>query len=133
MLDTAMYFIITDSRTDKIRQSDIADRHISIPALVDENDKESLEFKQWNFYNNWLASTIGKSLLILEFGVSFSNPNLIRWPFERICMINNRAKMIRINAEFEQISAEIAGKAIGIKENPHNWLCNFLQNLEITA
>ena len=36
---------------------------------------------QWQAYTRWLAGTLNKELLILELGVGFGTPTVIRWPF----------------------------------------------------
>lgn len=39
--------------------------------------------KSWNLYREWLAGTLNHALLILELGVDFKTPTVIRWPFEK--------------------------------------------------
>ena len=82
----------------------------------------SEEKKQWDLYNKWLSATLNKRLLIIELGEGFSNPNLFRWPFEKVTLINNKAKLYRINNTFSQIPQEIAGKAISINVNSAEFL-----------
>lgn len=72
---------------------------------------------QWKEYQNWLQNTLNQRLLLLELGVGFKFPTVIRWPFEKMAFINQKAYMYRINQEFWQISAEINQKAVGIQEN----------------
>lgn len=72
---------------------------------------------QWQQYTAWLAQTLNKKLLILELGVGFQYPTVIRWPFEKTAVLNNKAKMYRISQSFPQISAELKGKAIPLAIN----------------
>ena len=75
------------------------------------------EEKQWDFYNKWLSSSLAKKLVIVELGEDFSNPNVIRWPFERIVMINQKAKMYRVHSTFYQIPKEIGDRACAFEMN----------------
>lgn len=44
--------------------------------------------KSWNLYREWLAGTLNHALLILELGVDFKTPTVIRWPFEKTVFFN---------------------------------------------
>ena len=81
-----------------------------------QNNAEEEE-KQWDFYNKWLSSSLAKKLVIVEIGEDFSNPNVIRWPFERIVMINQKAKMYRVHSTFYQIPKEIGDRACAFEMN----------------
>lgn len=63
--------------------------------------------KQWNLYNKWLQGTLNKNLLVLEMGCDFSMLSIIRMPFEKIVLINQKAYYFRINNKFPQITAEL--------------------------
>ncbi len=52
---------------------------------------------RWNRYQEWLAQTLNRKLLILELGVGFRTPTVIRWPFEKTVFFNRRADMYRVN------------------------------------
>jgi hypothetical protein len=59
-------------------------------------------------------STGGK-LLLLELGVGFNTPAIIRWPFERITAQRPHAALIRINLDDSRVPGEIAAKSIGFQ------------------
>ena len=40
--------------------------------------------KSWNLYREWLAGTLNHALLILELGVDFKTPTVIRWPWRLV-------------------------------------------------
>ena len=73
------YFIVSTDKAGTIRNCGLNERRIVCP--VNENNAEEEE-KQWDFYNKWLSSSLAKKLVIVELGEDFSNPNVIRWPFE---------------------------------------------------
>lgn len=72
---------------------------------------------RWNEYKLWLARTLNKRLLILELGVDFRYPTVIRWPFEKTAFVNEKAKLYRVNGSFSQISEELRGKAEPVAAN----------------
>lgn len=77
---------------------------------------------QWKNYTSWLTKTLNQRLLILELGVGFQTPTVIRWPFEKTAFLNKKAYMYRIHEQFSQISSELKGKAEGISENSVTFL-----------
>lgn len=72
---------------------------------------------QWKKYTAWLAGTLNKRLLILELGVGFGVPTVIRWPFEKTAAVNKKASMYRIHEKFAQLSAEMGDHAVSVPEN----------------
>ena len=108
------YFIVSTDKAGTIRNCGLNERRIVCP--VNENNAEEEE-KQWDFYNKWLSSSLAKKLVIVELGEDFSNPNVIRWPFERFVMINQKAKMYRVHSTFYQIPKEIGDRACAFEMN----------------
>lgn len=109
------YFVVTENRDDLIFQSELMEFFIVSP-FGDENRQNSGE-EQWNAYLNWLAATLGHRLCILELGVGFGAPQVIRWPFEKTAMFNQKSTLVRVNARFPQLTEETAGRGISIGEN----------------
>ncbi|XIJ21867.1 hypothetical protein VIG27_03160 [Lacrimispora sp. JR3] len=72
---------------------------------------------QWNAYTTWLTGTLNKRLLLLELGVGFKTPTVIRWPFEKTAVMNKKAHLYRIHGNFAQLSEAVKGKADSISEN----------------
>lgn len=77
--------------------------------------------KQWNLYHKWLQGTLNKKLLILEFGCDFSLLSVLRLPFEKIAMINQKASYYRINNRFPQVTAELKNKMKSIACTPQEF------------
>lgn len=73
--------------------------------------------EHWEDYNRWLTFTLNQRLGILELGVGLKEPTLIRWPFEKITMINNKARMIRVHPSLYQATEEIREKCTSIKSD----------------
>ena len=115
LLDKNNYFIISSTKHNYLGESTINPKRMVCPYI---NEDE----KQWDFYNKWLSATLAKKLLGIEIGEGFNNPNLIRWPFERIVMINDKAHFYRVHSTFYQIPKEIADKACTMKINSYEVL-----------
>lgn len=74
--------------------------------------------KSWEKYRMWLTGTLNKKICILELGTDFKYPSIIRWAFEKVAYINEKAVFIRINEKYPQFTEELKGKAYAYKENP---------------
>lgn len=77
---------------------------------------------QWNRYTRWLTNTLGKELVVLELGVGFDKPGVIRFPFEKTAFFNQKAWLCRVNEKFPQIPGELRDRAQGIGENSVEWV-----------
>jgi hypothetical protein len=90
--------------------------------LLAENYIEAGYLPMWEKHKRWLTGTLNKSLYILELGVSMRLPQIVRWPFERVALLNNKAFFLRVNEKLPQINAELKDKGKGIAENSVKWL-----------
>lgn len=84
--------------------------------------------KQWEIYTKWLQGTLNKKVCILEMGVGVQNPTVIRWPFEKIAFLNQKASFYRINETLHQMPDEIAEKGNVIADNAVEYLTKKLCN-----
>lgn len=73
---------------------------------------------QWGKYTKWLQCTLNRRLCILELGVGFKYPQVVRFPFEKTAFFNQKATLIRINSKFPQMAGELAERGISVRENP---------------
>ena len=83
---------------------------------------ETAYLSNWNLYQNWLASTLSNDLLILELGAGLDYPTIIRFPFERVAYINNKAYMIRVHEKLYQLTEQISEKAVSVKKNSIDYI-----------
>ncbi len=51
-------------------------------------------------YRRWLDGVINKKLLVMEIGVGFNTPAVIRWPFERLVNAHQDVVFVRINSDY---------------------------------
>lgn len=80
---------------------------------------------QWNRYKTWLAATLNRRLIVLELGVDFQYPTVIRWPFEKTVYVNHKAWMYRINASFAQAASEIGQRMTLAETNSVDFIRSF--------
>ncbi len=115
------YFVVTSCDDGAIMNSTINTKRITAP-FFEQDDGEA----QWNLYNKWLQSTLNKKLVIVELGEGFASPNFMRWPFENITFINNKAFFYRVNEKLPNVPENITDKSCPIKENSVEFVRNLL-------
>ncbi len=77
---------------------------------------------EWGTYTKWLQGTLHRRLLVLELGVGMKFPTVIRWPFEKAVLYNQKAFLVRVNERLYQIPEELSTKGFGISKNSIDWL-----------
>jgi hypothetical protein len=112
LLNKKDYYIVTLQGRKELEEAGLIPEQITAP-LDEGEDKES-----WDQYLHWLGFTLNQKLCVLELGVGFQYPNVIRFPFERTSYFNQKSRYIRINAHFPQLSAEIADRGISVEMDP---------------
>lgn len=93
--------------------------HIGVKKYSEEG-----YLKKWNLYMKWLQGSLNKKICVLELGVGMKYPTVIRWPFEKVTFINQKAKFTRVHEQLYQLTEDIKEKGISIKENPVDFLRN---------
>lgn len=114
------YFVVDIAGETYIKQSDIDLSKVTIPLDKDISEEEGE--KQWNEYTGWLQRTLNRDMLVIELGVGFDMPTLVRWPFEKIAMINNKAFLYRVNDLFPQLPDEMGDKGESFKMTVYEFL-----------
>ena len=71
----------------------------------------------WNRYTKWLQGTLNKKLCVLELGSGMMFASILRFRFEKIVGLNQKAKLVRIHRNLYQLPEEIAEKSMGISQN----------------
>ncbi|MBQ9314153.1 MAG: Sir2 silent information regulator family NAD-dependent deacetylase [Clostridia bacterium] len=78
--------------------------------------QDDVWYKQNDKYEKFLDENKNKNVLLLEFGVGFNTPGIIRFPFEQMTSQNENWKLIRFNKE-DMTFLELDDRFIGIKED----------------
>jgi hypothetical protein len=68
-------------------------------------------------YEAFIQEARGKRLALLELGVGFNTPGIIRFPFESITTQFARATLIRVNLSDDAVPEEIQEKSIVIQDD----------------
>lgn len=101
------YFVLSSNKNDLVEQ--VSWRKDAVAAPLCREDEAA-----WDRYMKWISYTLNHKLLVLELGEGFLNPAVMRWPFERMVMINQKAELIRVGEKFSQIPEEIKEKGIAV-------------------
>ena len=109
--DRGEAYVLTDLIIKKMKRG-LAPEQITAP-LVDPEGHES-----WEKYLHWLSFTLNQKLCVLELGVGFAHPQLVRFPFEKTAYFNKKSRYIRVSGKFPQLSEEIADRGTSVKEDP---------------
>ncbi len=86
-------------------------------------------YKQDKRYGEFLDKSQDKNLLLLEIGVGFNTPGIIRFPFEQMVYNNINTHLVRINKDYAFASKEIEDKTILFDEDT-NKIINDLRRKE---
>ena len=78
--------------------------------------------RQWEAYTKWLQKTVNRPLFLLELGEGFGTPTVIRWPFEKIAYINQKAVFVRVNKSLPQLTKELKERAYSFREDSMDFL-----------
>ena len=73
-------------------------------------------------YNKFIDDNKDKKLLLIELGVGFNTPSIIRFPFEEMTLKFLNAKLIRVNDRYSDTVFEIEDKSILIKEDCNEFI-----------
>lgn len=120
------YFIVTLQTDDLIYESRLAKERIVAPCgsdaagnvVTNDDYDESIYLPQWEIYTKWLQNTLNHKLCVLELGVGFQYPSVIRFPFEKIVYFNQKAEFIRVHSKFAQLTPEIKDRSLTAAVSP---------------
>ena len=76
-------------------------------------------YKQAKQYEQFLDEIEDKNVVLLEIGVGFNTPGIIRFPFEQMTYQHLKTILIRINKDYPMVRQEIQNKAISFDEDIH--------------
>ena len=68
-------------------------------------------------YDEFLGRTKDKNVVLLEIGVGFNTPGIIRFPFEQMTNNSKKTTLIRINKDYPSTMLEIENKTILFNED----------------
>ncbi len=74
-------------------------------------------YRQSEKYEDFLSRSKGKNMVLLEIGVGFNTPGIIRFPFEQMTANSEKTTLIRINKDYPNPMLEIRNKTISFDED----------------
>lgn len=74
-------------------------------------------YKQDKKYGEFLDKAKNKNVVLLEIGVGFNTPGIIRFPFEQMAYNDLETTLIRINKDYSQTMLEIENRTISFNED----------------
>lgn len=74
-------------------------------------------YKQSRNYEAFLEKLEDKKVVLLEVGVGFNTPGIIRFPFEQMVFQSQNTCLIRINKDYPQTMLDIQSKTISFGED----------------
>lgn len=84
-------------------------------------DQFFVEDENWHRANRrylqFVASLDSKPFVLLELGVGYNTPVIIKIPFERIAADHPNATLVRINKDFPEVSSVNHGKTIALAQD----------------
>lgn len=103
--------------------ADLIPRHPETGELMSPNlrcDHTFVEDDHWHQQarrcQEFIERTEGGKLVLLEFGVGFNTPGIIRIPFERLAAQQPRVSLIRFNRDYPQLMIDGIGRYIPFTE-----------------
>lgn len=115
----------------KIKEEDIPRCHkcgeLLAPNLrIDDSFVQKPHFVNVSKYEKFFREAKDKRLVLLELGVGYNTPGIIRYPFENITYHYPLANLIRINISDAGVPTEIEKKSISISDDLGKALSNIL-------
>ena len=79
-------------------------------------------YEHARLYKEFLKKAKDKNLVLLEIGVGYNTPAIIRYPFEQMTYLNNNTTLIRIKKDYETCPTAIKEKTMLFDEDIDNIL-----------
>ena len=74
-------------------------------------------YEQEKAYEDFISNAKDKKAVLLEFGVGFNTPGIIRIPFEKMVYQNENWNLVRFNKEYSGAYLDIHEKTISVEED----------------
>ena len=74
-------------------------------------------YKQNKAYKNFIDNTKNKKVILLELGVGFNTPGIIRFPFEQMTLQNENWSLVRINKDNSFPYLDIESRTISVNDD----------------
>ena len=100
-------------------------------------DQYFLEDENWHEaaarYGAFLEKIRGKKGVLLELGVGFNTPTIIRFPFEKMVRENRNLSLIRLNLKEAVVPESLGSRAVGMNADMANVISDICREVEKKA
>ncbi len=104
--------------TELIPKCPICGRNMEMNLRADERFVQDEEwYHHARLYNEYVEKTNKKNRVLIEIGVGYNTPSIIKFPFEHLTLFNEKTYLIRINKEYTNCPSEIREKTILFDED----------------
>ena len=88
-----------------------------VPNLrMDDTFVEAPHLRNQGAYEDFLRESRDRPLVLLELGVGFNTPVIIRWPFEAVTRQCPQARLIRVNRDQPGVPEDLEGRALSVAD-----------------
>ena len=89
---------------------------------------EDVHWQQLNhLYQKFIQDHKDKKIALIELGVGFNTPGIIRFPFERMTLEFPNVTLIRVNNQYADTAFEIENKSILLKEDCQSFIEHLIE------
>ena len=74
-------------------------------------------YKMQTKYEDFVINYADKNVLLLEFGVGFNTPGIIRFPFEEMTFMHDNFRIIRFNDKYPMVPDEIKDRSLSVTDD----------------
>ena len=100
-------------------------------------DQYFVEDENWHEaaarYGAFLEKIRGKKGVLLELGVGFNTPTIIRFPFEKMVRENRNLSLIRLNLKEAVVPESLGSRAVGMNADMANVISDICREVEKKA
>jgi NAD-dependent SIR2 family protein deacetylase len=112
----------TDPESLQIRDTDIprcpaCGSYLERNLRRDHHFVEAPHMERQPAYAEFVHRSFSGRLLLLEFGVGFNTPSIIRWPFEQIAIKHPCATLVRVNLDQAAVPNTIEERSIAFRQD----------------
>lgn len=101
------------------------DVHVRVNGIfIEDAHWHSMAERYYSFVEKYKSSR----LVLLELGVGFNTPTIIRYPFEQITYADQDATLIRLNSDYPQCFPEIQRQTISFSEEMSSVIAKIKQS-----
>lgn len=91
--------------------------YLSKNLRIDDTFVEVPHMKKQKDYSDFVNHSSTGKLVLIELGVGFNTPSIIRWPFENIVANHSESTLIRMNMDYPEVPGDIKAKGLCLSDN----------------